>query len=869
MYEYFRNDDMDANSFFFNEQGLARPELKQNVFGGTFGGPIMRDKLFFFGSYQGMRQINGVSSGTTAFLPPLTNDRSQGTLGQIFAGQKGLQALGGIGPAILSDGSNISPTAVAILNYKLPNGQYLIPTPAMPTGPTILSAPAKFNEDQFNTNLDYQFSAGSRISGKYFDSRENTVAPFGFGELPGWGSTTPARNQNLSVSYLKIVNPRLINVARFGFTRLKSTLTSDEPLQASQLQMNLPSPLTDVPEIEIVGQFIFGGNYDGDVHATSNTYSFGDAVSYQAGRHSFQFGGEVKRLTNYAGTAITQHSLLLFLDFPSFLLGMNAAQNGFVLGDIYGNATFAGIFNRQLNATDYAGYAQDDLRLSSRLTLNLGLRYDVFGPLEDANGINSNFDFGLAIQVPPMGGTNSGYVVGKNAPGTIPSDATRWKNNSLLNSRNLTNFEPRFGFAYAFTKNLVVRGGYGIYYSHGSGEQAFQGVVSLPYGEINEQIPAINTTTTLQNPLPPLVPNSAFPIFVPRTAGSAQTVVATDPNKHDPYMQHFSLGVQYELARNFLVEVGYVGATGTHLLGNLGVNQPLLASPADPVHGITTNTIANAPLRVPYQGMASTSSEYTEPFTSSYNALEVSVTKRISHGIQFTSAYTYSRALDDLEQEFTGEGNELSLNGVAGNQANIALNRGPSSFDIANRFVTGAIWQLPKTTRAPGVARAFVNGWELTGVMILQSGPAFSVMDTGAGSIFGSTTSFAQFAPGMSAKNAKLSGSPESRLNEYFNTAAFGPAPAIGNGTDFGNSGRGILRAPGEHNLDFGLARHFALPKLGEASNLQFRAEAFNLTNTPDFAAPGSNRGTPSSFGVISGTTVNPRILQLALKVNF
>jgi hypothetical protein len=153
--------------------------------------------------------------------------------------------------------------------------------------------------------------------------------------------------------------------------------------------------------------------------------------------------------------------------------------------------------------------------------------------------------------------------------------------------------------------------------------------------------------------------------------------------------------------------------------------------------------------------------------------------------------------------------------------------------------------------------------------MILQSGPAFSVMDTGAGSIFGSTTSFAQFAPGMSAKNAKLSGSPESRLNEYFNTAAFGPAPAIGNGTDFGNSGRGILRAPGEHNLDFGLARHFALPKLGEASNLQFRAEAFNLTNTPDFAAPGSNRGTPSSFGVISGTTVNPRILQLALKVNF
>jgi hypothetical protein len=416
-------------------------------------------------------------------------------------------------------------------------------------------------------------------------------------------------------------------------------------------------------------------------------------------------------------------------------------------------------------------------------------------------------------------------------------------------------------------KNLVVRGGYGIYYSLRGEIGIFQNVVAFPFAEENLVELQPGSTATFQNPFPPSLPSSAFPLFVPRTVNSQQSFTVQDPNISDPYEQQYSLGFQYEFAPNYLLEVGYVGTKGTHLIGSVGVNQPLLASASSPVHGITTNTIENAPQRVPYQGLVPTTgvSEFLGGFGSNYNSLQVSVTKRASHGLQFTSAYTYSKLLDDIG---TVTGVYLSTGGLSGDQDNLTQAYGPADFDRKNRLVASGIWQLPKTERGPFIARAVVNGWRMAGLLTLQSGLPLTMTDSLAATVYAGQ-SRAQFAPGMSNKDAALSGSVTGRLNKYFNTSAFTTAPPIGDGTGFGNSSRGILRGPDQRNLDFAVIREFHLRHLEEQKNVQFRAEAFNLTNTVSFNGPGTERSTPSTFGVISSSSVNPRIVQFALKVNF
>jgi len=348
---------------------------------------------------------------------------------------------------------------------------------------------------------------------------------------------------------------------------------------------------------------------------------------------------------------------------------------------------------------------------------------------------------------------------------------------------------------------------------------------------------------------------------------SQQSFTVQDPHETDPYEQQFSLGVQYESAPNYLLEVGYAGTKGTHLIGSVGVNQPLLASVSSPVNGITTNTVENASLRVPFQGLSPTTgvSEFISGFDSTYHSLQVSLTKRFSHGFQFTSAYTFGKVLDDLG---TGSGVFLSSGGVSGDQHDLSQAKGPADFDRKNRLVFSAIWQLPKTTRASSFARLVANGWEVAGLLTLQSGLPLTITDSAAATIYAGN-SRAEFAPGMSAADAVLSGPVTGRLSGYFNTNAFTSAPPIGDGTGFGNSGRGILRGPDQRNLDFALMRRFRVSKLGEAGDLEFRAESFNLTNTPSFGNPGTDRAAPSSFGVITSTSINPRILQLALKVSF
>jgi hypothetical protein len=877
IYEYFRNDALNANDFFNNKLGIPRGVLKQNQFGGTLGGPIRKDKLFFFGSYQGTRQVNGIASGaaSTAFLPPLTNDRSAAALGAIFGGQKALSALvpGGLGVAVAPDGSNINPAALKLLQYKLPNGNYLIPNPGSANGLSKFVLPGHFSENQFNANLDWQISAKDRLSEKYLFSRQNSLLPFNNdgtspNALPGSGRIVGGENQNLSLTWTRSVSPTFLNTARIGYSRMIGTSDAQPGLKASDFGITTSPGAEALPMIVINGMFSVGPTFNSQQGVATSLFAYSDSVSWVRGRHNISFGFEAVRNRSAGYDNVTKYAELLLLDFPSFLLGQAAGVNGMPFSDVEVVVNFAGEVAKDYRMLDLGSYFQDDIHLTRRLTVNVGVRHDFLGAPSDAQGRNSNFDFYNALQVPPAGGTNSGYVVGKDTPGTIPSDVVRFNNNTLRRDKNLSNFGPRIGFSWQplQSTNLVIRGGYGIYYTNRAAIGDLQNSLSQPFSFINQSILQVGSTATLQNPLPPMPAASAFPLFVPRTATSSQTVVAQSMNMKSPYLQQWSLGFQYQFKANYLLDLSYVGTKGTHLIGYYMPNQGLIATAANPVHGVTTSTTTNVAQRVPVVGLNTNVQLFDSIFYSKYNSLQASVTKRMGHGVQFTTSYTFSKLLDNMDQ---GVGDMLSMGVTGGDQTKLGQSYGPAVFDRTHRLVFSYIWDLPKTHSASAFIKALVNGWATSGLLTLQSGTPFTVTDSGAATIYGVIYSRAQFANGFDRSNAAGSGSVESRLDKYFNTAAFTTAPALGNGTDFGNSGRGILRGPGQRNIDFSLIRHFPLTRLREGSDVEFRAEAFNLTNTPNFGNPGTNRAAPSSFGVISGTTINPRVMQLALKVSF
>jgi len=316
-------------------------------------------------------------------------------------------------------------------------------------------------------------------------------------------------------------------------------------------------------------------------------------------------------------------------------------------------------------------------------------------------------------------------------------------------------------------------------------------------------------------------------------------------------------------------------------------NQPALASPANPVNGLTTNSVANAAERVPFLGMSPLGFRVESSGNSSYNSLQATINKRLSHHIQFLAAYTFSKSIDSAADTlgaaaFGFYGNPVFGEQVFNNQNDLTGQRGLSDFDRRHRFVVSYTWELPQPASHSRFAFSkLAEGWAISGVVTLQSGLPFSIFDSAAGTILGPPTSFTtgSIVPGATLKNALRSGSVSSRINQFFNTSVFIPAPFIpdgalidgkfpvtGGGTIFGNLGRNILRGPDQRNVDMAFIKR---TRLGEKANLFFRWEVFNLFNHPNFANPASDVSSPSTFGKISAMSVNARIMQFGLKLEF
>jgi hypothetical protein len=357
-------------------------------------------------------------------------------------------------------------------------------------------------------------------------------------------------------------------------------------------------------------------------------------------------------------------------------------------------------------------------------------------------------------------------------------------------------------------------------------------------------------------------------MFVPYSPTTKSSVNAQAPNFRPAMVQQFSLNAQGEFAKDLLLEVGYVGARGTHLQRFRSLNQALAASPEGPIRGVSLNTLANIGSRVPIPGIRPDSLREMESEGSSwYNGLEASLTKRLGHGLQFLASYTFSKTLDTdgADINSTSAGNALTL----GDQNSPRQRWGRTSFDRTHRFVFSGTWSPPSPPA--GFQRAVLGGWDFAAVVTIQSGSALTISATNANNVFGISTDRAQLSGNCSKDQLVKGGSVQSKLSGYFNASCFTSAPIIGAdgiGTAFGNSATGIADGPGQANLDLAFSKTLVLRRPVEKSSIQFRAEFYNALNHTQFANPDTSFTSPT-FGVISSTAVNARVGQLALRFAF
>jgi len=403
VFEFLRNDVLNANDFFLNQVGRPRPNLKQNQFGFSFGGPVKKAKLLVFGSYQGTRQVNGVAAGQSRIAcssslssPPLTNDRSQSELGLLFGGMGG--AMGGV--TIQADGSNINPAALALLNFKLPDGSFLIPTPQTvdpsrsfaSQGFSVFTHPCDFEEDQFLANADYFVSQKSRIASRFFFANANKTVTFPGNffnpapNIPGFTSPNQSSNRVFSLAHTYTFDNALLNQLRLGFVRTTGRTESHSPFKWSDVgvkegTMNMTDEL---PNLNILGSVAFSSAFP--LAFAQNSFILSDGLSLVHGAHTLRFGGSVTRVQdNFRDPGIG--SFVQFLSWPDFLLGLSAKDNGTgAFSNVFASIDNFGLFDREFRVWEASLFSQDDYRIGKQLTVNLGLRYEWLGQFGDRLG---------------------------------------------------------------------------------------------------------------------------------------------------------------------------------------------------------------------------------------------------------------------------------------------------------------------------------------------------------------------------------------------------------------------------------------------------------------------------------------------------
>jgi Carboxypeptidase regulatory-like domain/TonB dependent receptor/TonB-dependent Receptor Plug Domain len=895
-YEYFRNEALNANNPFLKAAGVSRPVLKRNAFGGTVGGPIKRDKAFFFASYQGTREKNGASilnslSSGVLLDSSLTDDRSEATLKKNF----GLPS--------------IHPTALALLNEKTPEGQFLIPTPQA-NGRYFGSAISRFTENQMNANVDYRLSDKNWLTSKLFLAN----APFflqlpsfrGTGaNVPGFGTDQAANVRVLVIQDVHSFSPRTFNELRLGYNTHRNYISPLEPVNDSEVGITRSNagvfPGLGLIRIAAAAGGVVLGTPTNISPAFASVTTVTDTFAISRGDQLIRIGGEFRFNEVLLAQEQFTRGQVDFANFRSFLTGISVNST---LGD--------GIGNRKQRAFDYNFFFQDDWKLSDGLTLDLGLRYELDLPVYDTRGRISTFDPQLYRPPPDTSGPPSGGFV--QAGNVIPQyDLSNVPNvgRYVIHTIDANNFGPRIGLAYALldSARVVVRAGYGIFHSRPTFQYVSTSVTTPPGYLLGRQsdAPLDHPYITLPEKFPTLV------------SGVPLTGTVPDRGIRTPYFHQYNGSVQFEIARQTVLEAAYVGTRGVNLFRQVAINQSRLASPTHPiVNGvtgeiITTNTPQpqNVRARSPFQGVDINSFFVNQTTAqSSYNSFQLSLTRRFAQGLQFLTSYTYAKSIDNASGSGGGAGIVGIVNpgavadtsSILGNQFDIRANRGVSDFDRTHRLVLSYVWDLPRLSFASRsrFTRQLLWNWETTGIVTAMSGLPIDVVDSGAGSLYGLSGGANPLArPSWVPGQTRASATQNIPAGYFFNPFVFvrpavpagqlipssnGTAKADATGTDIGNVGRNILRGPHQSNIDISLIKRFVIR---ESRTLEFHFDAFNLLNHVNLANPISdfnavvptgsidiNKGTISNnnagaFGRIISTSNNPRIIQLAVKFSF
>jgi carboxypeptidase family protein/TonB-dependent receptor-like protein len=836
VFEFLRNDRLDANNFFSNALGAPKPKRERNQFGGAVGGPVVRNRTFWFADYEGLRDLEGVprvrqvptaaeKAGlfSAAVVDPFTAGRPE--FGRNAQGQWVIPR------------DRWDPVGAAIVA--------LIPDPNVAGSTIYASTPVTdTRQDQFDVRIDHQITSKLTFFGRYSFVDTLTFRP---APLPGLaeGSFNDAfgsndnRSQGLALGLTWIVSPNLVGDIRFGYSR--GDYYTNPPNfgvdGAAEIGLrnvpNDPSIVGGVPKVNIQGFDAVGRHTSTPQFQTPRSWNPRATFSLNRGAHFIKFGGE-------------------FLHVQTRINDLNATVGRMNFENRFTNRAVGDLLlglPAQLALTSYTVmdqgqdmqfyFVQDDYRVTSKLTANVGLRYEYANPPRETENSFANFD--------PATGTM-----------VFAKDGNTFERTLIHPDRN--NFAPRIGFAYTPWSRWVVRGGYGVFYTH-TVRQGREGLLGFnpPFLVDNLLQTGVSGAAAVASAAPFRLING-YPSGLLDPTSLAATVGrrGQDPNQRTPYIQQFNVGVQYELMPDVVLDVAYVGNKGTKLNGFRNLNQRAVITNAD---GSQSAGARPYPAFGDIQWMENRVS-------STYDSLQVRLEKRFSHGLTGNISYTLGEALsgapDHISTSGGGAGIDTGVFREPQDGNNLQAEMGPAEFDVRHRFVTSYIWELPfgkgrrfGTTWNRAMDLTF-GGWQITGIHVLQSGLALTA--TLAGSTVLNLGGERRARPNL-VGNPELPAS-ERTLTRWFNTdafAAFSPSPQA-----FGNAGVGIMRGPGVANFDFTLAKNFPM---SDRRSVQFRTEFFNAFNHANFGPPNIARDS-SGFGQIL-TAGNARIIQFGLKFYF
>ncbi|MCC7499190.1 MAG: TonB-dependent receptor [Bryobacterales bacterium] len=923
LWEFVRNDIFNANAFFRNATGQTKPNLKQNQYGATLGGPIRRNKLFFFGSYQATRQVNGLdpTSVSNMILPALTADRSASTLAAQFCpgnsgGDPRFQSYaGGRQLDCANQGTGvtapINPVALRLLQMKNAQGQYLIPSPqtVFTSGPNAglgfssFSMPSTYNENHFLANADYMMPKENTLSARLFAATVDQLRTFGSPGgypgapiVPGFGASQAlaATDAATSLRLTSQLSPNTVNEAVAAYTRNRTDTNGVDAPLASEVGMVAVDPLfPQPPEITVLGpmgSFRLFGTDPNDNHFETRTFSAGDNISWVRGNQRLRGGGFF--LSQFNGRADTggARGKITFQTFEDFLLGMDAASNLSPTGrsNIQSVQSSEGVGPNGEVEYRYrryygAAFIQDDIKVNERFTLNLGLRWEYIGPSLDESGTIGNMDLAALREtaIPPAAGTLAGNTVAANYPAGLinpytgkpfgpPPTGVRVRSSKSFyeNGTPLDTFAPRAGMAWqplGSGGRLVVGAAYGTFFQSppfGANASSAPPFTSVPFSQGFTNSDSSNNLSTFSKPFPVTTLG-----YVPRTPVSQLSDRVAGPEYRVPRIQQWNVTSKIRLRQNMSFDLGYVGSRGGHLLLARGMNQPVLASAARPVNcgwdGVAAHCVT--------VNTAANAALRVPVLGETQSALLTSEFTGASwyHSLQATLRRQMANGLT-FQMAYTLSKAENNLN-VLNDQNSPAQAKARASFDRTHRVITNFNYQLPLPAGTSAWQRTLTQGWSLTGIVLVQSGLPMTLTDPNGGTVFGrAATSTITMCPGATYDSLATSGNVSSRINRWVNSSAVCAPATIGadGSAGYGTAGQSILDGPGQVNSDFSLGKRTRVGGLREDAELAFRVEFYNAMNHSQFSNPGTTFRT-AGFGVITETAVAPRLIQFGVKYLF